>query len=84
MEAMIDKFGRVVIPKIVREHLGLKPGMILEIEEQDHEVLLKPTTQHIIKNKGGVLVFVGEAIGNLEEGIQKIREERLKKIGKTK
>lgn len=31
MEVTIDKFGRILIPKKIREALGLKPGQILEI-----------------------------------------------------
>ena len=31
MEVTIDKFGRILIPKKIRESLGLKPGQVLEI-----------------------------------------------------
>jgi AbrB family looped-hinge helix DNA binding protein len=31
MEVTIDKFGRILIPKKVREMLGLKPGQVLEL-----------------------------------------------------
>jgi AbrB family looped-hinge helix DNA binding protein len=31
MEVTIDKFGRILIPKKIREALGLKPGQVLEL-----------------------------------------------------
>ncbi len=31
MEVTIDKFGRILIPKKIREMLGLKPGQVLEL-----------------------------------------------------
>ena len=34
MKLRIDKSGRILIPKILRERLGLEPGM--EIEALDH------------------------------------------------
>lgn len=41
MEASIDKAGRVVIPKALRDALGLRPGSRLEIHEVDGQLLLR-------------------------------------------
>ena len=35
METILDRFGRVVIPKKVREDLGLEPGVVLKIKKVD-------------------------------------------------
>jgi AbrB family looped-hinge helix DNA binding protein len=37
----IDKSGRVVVPKPLRERLGLKPGTELEVLDQQSGVLLR-------------------------------------------
>ena len=37
----IDKFGRIVVPKPLRERLGLKPGSELEVFDQQGGVLLR-------------------------------------------
>jgi len=42
MKAALDRFGRVIIPKKIREHLGLDAGKMLSIEENEGAVLLKP------------------------------------------
>jgi AbrB family looped-hinge helix DNA binding protein len=81
METKLDKFGRVVLPKDIRDNLDLKPGQVLKIEKSDDEVILKPlrkeTPLHV---KDGVLIFSGIATGDMMEAIRLHREERLKKV----
>ena len=81
METTLDRFGRIVIPKQVRDDLGLKPGAVLEIEEVEQNVLLKPIhgEPHVV-TKDGVLVFSGTAIGDIVEAIRSHRRERLSEI----
>jgi AbrB family looped-hinge helix DNA binding protein len=82
MEARIDRFGRVVIPKMVRDHLGLREGSILYIEESNHNIILKiidNTPQ--IKIEDGIAVFTGKAISDIEYAIKSEREQRLKDLG---
>jgi AbrB family looped-hinge helix DNA binding protein len=51
--AVMSSRGQTVIPKPVREHLGLKPGDEVEfIVRDDGEVLVKPATEDIRKLKG--------------------------------
>ena len=45
MTLKIDKAGRIVVPKPVRERLGLRAGMDLEVAEKSEGLLLKPVTQ---------------------------------------
>ena len=81
METTLDKFGRVVIPKEIRDILGLKPGEPLQVEQSDDEVVLKPLRgAPPIKVKDGVLVYAGTATGNLMEAVRAHRDERLKRV----
>ncbi|MDE2059235.1 MAG: AbrB/MazE/SpoVT family DNA-binding domain-containing protein [candidate division NC10 bacterium] len=81
METTLDRFGRVVIPKDIRDALGLKPGELLKIEQTDDEVVLKPLREEPpIKVKNGVLVYAGTATGILMEAVRAHREERLRKV----
>jgi AbrB family looped-hinge helix DNA binding protein len=45
MEVRIDKSGRIVVPKPLRERLGFKPDTELEAVEQPDGVLLKRVEQ---------------------------------------
>lgn len=41
MKVRIGKRGVIVVPKIVRERLGLKEGMVLELEVKGDELILR-------------------------------------------
>ncbi|MEK6697494.1 MAG: AbrB/MazE/SpoVT family DNA-binding domain-containing protein [Nitrospirota bacterium] len=85
MKTTLDRFGRVVVPKDIRDRLGLKPGAELEIDEQGNEVVLKPVEHETpLKLEEGVLVFTGTATGDLKEAVRTHREERLLKVGSGK
>ena len=45
MEAKLDKFGRVLIPKAIRKNLGLKPGQIVHLEESGKEIIIRPNSK---------------------------------------
>jgi AbrB family looped-hinge helix DNA binding protein len=82
METTLDKFGRIVIPKRVRDDLGLKPGAVFKIEQVNQKILMKPVNEEprvVVKN--GVLVFSGTATGDLVGAIQVHRQKRLIKAG---
>ena len=58
METTLDKFGRIVIPKKIRDNLGLTPGITIKIETAGKEVVLKPLLEESpVEFKDGVLVF---------------------------
>lgn len=81
METKLDKFGRVVLPKEIRDNLDLKPGQVLKIEKSDDEVVLKPLRKESpLHVKDGVLIFSGTATGDIMEAVRLHREERLKKV----
>lgn len=85
MEATLDKFGRIVIPKQVRDDLGLSPGSVLKIEERDEEIVLKPIVESTpLVLRDGVLVFTGEFEGDVEAAIRRDRNERGDKLSGLK
>lgn len=81
MGTTLDKFGRVVIPKEIRDGLGLKPGEALQVKRVEDEVILKPLREESpIHIKNGILVFSGTVTGDIREVVRIHRKERLKKI----
>lgn len=43
MKLTLDKFGRVVIPKSIRDRLGLRPGTTLELDQSSEDsIVLRP------------------------------------------
>lgn len=81
METTLDKFGRIVIPKRVREHYGLRPGTVLEIESRNDDIVLHPRRpEPDLVVEDGVLVFTGRAEGDLEQAVAQQREERIAQL----
>ena len=85
MKTVLDRFGRIVIPKEIRQRLGLKPGTEIEIDEHGSEVVLKRIRNETpLKLEDGVLVFTGSATGDLMDAIRTHREERLTRVASGK
>lgn len=85
MGTTLDKFGRVVIPKEIRNGLGLKPGEALQIKRVEDEVILKPLREESpVHVKDGIFVFSGTVTGDIKEAVRIHRNERLKKIASLK
>ncbi|HUP43328.1 MAG TPA: AbrB/MazE/SpoVT family DNA-binding domain-containing protein [Thermoanaerobaculia bacterium] len=77
MEATLDRFGRIVIPKRVRDDLGLFAGSILLIEEREDRIVLRVQREETdLVREDGVLVYTGEAVGDLEQAVAAHRRGR--------
>jgi len=85
MEVTIDKFGRVILPKPVRDGLDLEAGSVLVVEEIEEGIVLKPVREAPdIVDEDGVLVFVGEPTGNIGAATDSLRRKRLRALGAWK
>jgi AbrB family looped-hinge helix DNA binding protein len=78
-QVVIDRSGRVVIPKEIRARLGLSPGTRLVIEAHNEgEIMLRPMREEPrLVDKDGVLVVQALAVGDLEGAERREREARL-------
>src|SRR3989475_12117251 len=62
MKAVIDRAGRIVVPKPLRQALGLRPGQPLEIRAGDGRLEIEiASTPMKLKKRGKGLVAVPEA-----------------------
>ena len=84
---IIDKAGRVVIPKPVRKGLNLEPGDALEMESAGERITLRPVrgTGPLTKEHGVWVFHIGQPLpaSATDEMLRQIREERdLANLGK--
>lgn len=83
----IDRAGRVVIPKTLREALHLQPGDALEMESAGEQITLRPVrgTGPLMKEHGVWVFHTGQPLSASasDEMLEQIREERdLANLGK--
>jgi len=86
MQVKIDKAGRIVVPKPLRERLGFKPGTELEAIERPEGVLLKRIEQRPSMVKvDGLWVHQGSAEpgANWDRILEDVREERIESVLKA-
>ena len=86
MTLKIDKSGRIVVPKPLRDRLGLKPDTELEVLEQPGGVLLRPVEQKpSMLRVDGLWVHQGIAQpgANWDRALDDLREERIQSVLKS-
>lgn len=76
----LDKAGRVVLPKILRDELHLAPGDTLDLKVEGEQVTLRPrrATPPLQKERGVWVFRTGEPLtaGETLETLRNIREQR--------
>jgi AbrB family looped-hinge helix DNA binding protein len=76
----IDKAGRVVLPKPVRDALQISPGDSLELESSEDHIILRPARgQGRMYKKNGMWVFdSGETMPAevANQALRRVRGER--------
>jgi AbrB family looped-hinge helix DNA binding protein len=86
MKLKMDAAGRIVVPKPLRERLGLRPDTELEAVEQSGGIFLRPVERgpSLIK-VDGLWVHQGTAQNgaNWDRILRDIREERIDSLFKA-
>ena len=78
----LDKAGRVVLPKPLRDQLQLAPGDTLQLETDGDHITLRPVRPKVmLKKELGVWVFQGDSTDvSLPGLIDDQREKRLRGV----
>jgi len=78
----LDKAGRVVLPKPLRDRLQLAPGDTLHLESEGENITLRPVRQNVmLKKELGVWVYQGEPTdASIPDLIDRDRENRNRSV----
>jgi AbrB family looped-hinge helix DNA binding protein len=78
----LDRFGRILIPKSLRDRIGLDAGSKLEIREtEEGNVLLQPVeeSQLLTRDESGLLILHAQLLSPVDP-VSFTRAARLKDI----
>ncbi|MEO8127371.1 MAG: AbrB/MazE/SpoVT family DNA-binding domain-containing protein [Bryobacteraceae bacterium] len=78
----LDKAGRILIPKSLRQELRLGPGDYLQLESHDEEITLRPVrARAIVAKERGVWVYQGDSShASVTDLIDREREKRMREL----
>lgn len=73
MRATIDKAGRLVIPKPLRDELGLRPGEV-EVSAQGAALRVEPVTESSLDERDGRLVIPAAGVKIDDDVVRSLRD----------
>jgi AbrB family looped-hinge helix DNA binding protein len=73
MRATIDKAGRLVIPKQLRDHLGLRPGEV-EVTADGAALRVEPLASDSLDERDGLLVIPASGLEINDEVVRSLRD----------
>ncbi|MBI1882793.1 MAG: AbrB/MazE/SpoVT family DNA-binding domain-containing protein [Chlamydiae bacterium] len=73
--AIVTSKGQIVIPSKIRQHMSIKRGTKLYIEEKGDELILRPVTPRYFEKIAGVLSTKGKLTKLLLEERAKDRKK---------
>jgi AbrB family looped-hinge helix DNA binding protein len=81
MKATLDAAGRIVVPKALRDALGLRPGQQLELQASDGrlEIEIAPTPMKLQKRGKGVVAIPDTDLPSLTAGQVRVTLERVRR-----
>jgi AbrB family looped-hinge helix DNA binding protein len=80
-ETTIDRFGRVLIPKELRQQLGLAAGTRVRLQSRREGLLLvREDEETPLREINGLLVYTGKVTGDPDRVLEGIRSDRLRHL----
>jgi AbrB family looped-hinge helix DNA binding protein len=81
VQTTIDSAGRIVIPKAIRERLGLAPGELLELREREGRLEIEPapTPMRLARSRHGAVAVPEAELPPLTDELVRSTLERVRR-----
>jgi len=76
----LDKFGRVLIPKKMRETMGLVKESQVNLKYEENKIVIENVEKSPFMEKDGLLVFTGKLDANWNDLIKSQRKKRMNNV----
>ena len=77
MTAILDKYGRILLPKKLRQALGLTENIKLSLRREGNQIIIEPLKEEtLFQEKDGFLVFTGQLPDEEKDWVAEDREAR--------
>ena len=73
MKATIDKAGRLVIPKVLRDRLGLRPGTV-DVRADGSALRVEAVSSDELVERGGLLVTAATDFTMNDDDVRDLRD----------
>lgn len=73
MRSTIDKAGRLVVPKVLRDRLGLGPGAV-EISADGAALRVEPVTDKGLERRSGRLLIPATGTALTDDAVRALRD----------
>jgi len=73
MKAIIDKVGRLVVPKPLRDSLGLRPGVV-EVRAEGTGIRMDVPADELLDERGGRLVIPASGTSIDDAAVRSLRD----------
>ncbi|MEM9885433.1 MAG: AbrB/MazE/SpoVT family DNA-binding domain-containing protein [Bacteroidota bacterium] len=81
MTATLDKYGRILIPKKIREAAGIAKDTILQLKQEGNQIIIEPLRSDAISlDENGFFLFRGYIEQTESDWIIEDRKERDRKL----
>jgi AbrB family looped-hinge helix DNA binding protein len=81
MQTTIDAAGRIVVPKRLRDEMGLQPGQVLDLELRDGrlEIEIAPVEVRLERRRHGLVAVPSERLPTLTAELVRQTLERTRR-----
>jgi AbrB family looped-hinge helix DNA binding protein len=73
MRTTIDKAGRLVIPKVLRDSLGLQPGEV-DVRADGAALRIEPISGDLLDERDGRLVIPASGVALDDDAVRSLRD----------